>query len=79
MLTNRRLIFLTQTFFGGPGSKVLGEVPCTDISLAEVKIGMVSLIRIAFGGQGDGVALTFPRMDKKNAEAFAEALKPVTG
>jgi hypothetical protein len=27
VLTNRRLIFLPQTFLGGPGKKVLGEVP----------------------------------------------------
>lgn len=79
VLTDRRLIFLTQTFFGGPGRQVLGEVPVKDISLAEVKIGPVSLIRLAFGEDGDGVALTFPRIDKKNAEAFAAAVKRVAG
>lgn len=75
VLTNRRLIFLPQTFMGGPGKKVLGEVPREQVSLAETKMGVVSLLRLAFGTAGDGVALTFPRVDKKNAEAFAAALE----
>jgi hypothetical protein len=75
VLTNRRLIFLSQTFMGGPGKKVLGEVPREQVSLAEAKMGVVSLLRIAFGTPGDGVALTFPRVDKKNAEALASALR----
>ncbi|PWU48909.1 hypothetical protein DLJ46_10720 [Micromonospora globispora] len=75
VLTNRRLIFLPQTFLGGPGKKVLGEVPREQVSLAEAKMGVVSLLRLAFGTAGDGVALTFPRVDKKNAEALAEALR----
>ena len=77
VLTNRRLIFLTQTFMGGPGARVLGEVPREQVSLAESTIGVVSLLRIAFGTAGDGVALTFPRVDKKNAEAFAAALRGI--
>lgn len=75
VLTDRRLIFLSQTFMGGPGKKVLGEVPREQVSLAEVKMGVVSLLRLAFGAEGDGVALTFPRVDKKNAEALAAALQ----
>lgn len=74
VLTDRRLIFLTQTFLGGPGKTILGEVPREQVSLAEVKMGVVSLVRIAFGGPGNGVALTFPRVDKKNAESLAAAL-----
>jgi hypothetical protein len=38
-------------------------------------MGIVSLLRLAFGTSGDGVALTFPRLDKKNAESLAEALQ----
>jgi hypothetical protein len=75
VLTNRRMIFLSQTFMGGPGKKVLGEVPREHVSLAEAKMGIVSLVRVAFGTPGDGVALTFPRVDKKNAESLAEALQ----
>jgi hypothetical protein len=75
VLTNRRLIFLSQTFLGGPGKKILGEVPREQVSLAEVKMGVVSLLRLAFGTPGDGVALTFPRVDKKNAESLAAALR----
>jgi hypothetical protein len=74
VLTDRRLIFLTQTFMGGPGKQILGEVPRDQVSLAEVKMGVVSLVRVAFGTGGDGVALTFPRVDKKNAETLAAAL-----
>ncbi|MEV4494350.1 hypothetical protein AB0J84_01400 [Micromonospora arborensis] len=76
VLTDQRLIFLPQTFFGGPGVGVLGEVPREHVALAEAKIGIVSLLRLAFGGAGDGVTLTFPRVDKKNAEALAAALPP---
>jgi hypothetical protein len=75
VLTNRRLIFLAQAFMGGPGKKVLGEVPREHVSLAEVKMGIVSLLRVGFGASGDGVALTFPRVDTKNAESLAEALQ----
>lgn len=74
VVTDRRLIFLSQSFMGGPGKKVIGEVPRDQVSLAEVKMGVVSLVRIAFGTEGDGVALTFPRVDKRNAEALAAAL-----
>ncbi|MFC7706840.1 hypothetical protein [Micromonospora lupini] len=77
VVTARRLIFLPQTFLGGPGSGVLGEVPREQVALAEAKMGIVSLLRIAFGTAGDGVTLTFPRVDKKNAEALAAALVPV--
>ena len=75
VVTDRRLIFLAQTFMGGPGKKVLGEVPRDRVSLAEEKMGIVSLLRISFGAPGDGVALTFPRVDKKNAESLAAALR----
>jgi len=75
VLTDRRLIFLSQTFLGGPGKKVHGEVPREHLTLAEEQMGVVSLLRLAFGAPGDGVALTFPRVDKKNAEALAAALK----
>jgi hypothetical protein len=75
VLTTHRMIFLSQTFMGGPGKKVIGEVPRTAIALAEVKMGTVSLVRLAFGAAGDGVALTFPRVDKKNAQQLAEALQ----
>ncbi|MBQ0894655.1 hypothetical protein KBX37_16375 [Micromonospora sp. U56] len=75
VLTNRRLIFLPQTLLGGPGKDVLGEVPREQVSLAEAKMGIVSLLRLGFSTPGDGVALTFPRVDKKNAEALAEALR----
>jgi len=78
VVTDRRLIFLPQTFMGGPGKKIIGEVSREQISVAEVKMATVSLVRIAFGDQGDGVALTFPRQDKKNAEALAAALGGAT-
>ena len=74
VLTNQRLIFMSQSLFGGPGKKILSEVPREQVTLAEVKMGFMSLLRIAFGTSGDGVALTFPRSDKKNAEALAAAL-----
>jgi hypothetical protein len=75
VLTNHRMIFLSQTFLGGPGKNVLGEVPRSQLSLAEVKMGIVSLLRLSFGTPGDGVALSFPRVDKKNAESLAAALQ----
>jgi hypothetical protein len=74
VLTNRRLIFLPQTFLGGPGKRVIGEVPGEQVWLAEAKMGLVSLLRVAFGTAGDGIALTFPRSDKKSAVALAAAL-----
>ncbi|GIF25097.1 hypothetical protein BJ973_007352 [Actinoplanes tereljensis] len=75
IVTNRRLIFIPQGFLGGPGKTILGDVPREVVGLAEVKMGVVSLVRIAFGNQGDGIALTFPRVDRKNAEALAQVLQ----
>jgi hypothetical protein len=75
VVTNQRLIFLNQTFLGGPGKKVLAEVPRDQVALGDVKMGVVSQLQIAFGTAGDGVGLTFPRVDKKNADALAEALR----
>lgn len=75
VVTDRRLIFLPQAFMGGPGKEVLAEVPREHVTLIETKMGVVSLLRIAFGTEGDGVTLTFPRVDKKNAESLAAALQ----
>lgn len=47
------------------------------MALAEAKLGMVSVLRLAFA-QGDGVSLTFPRVDKKNAESLAQAMRQTT-
>ncbi|GLW32610.1 hypothetical protein [Actinoplanes regularis] len=75
VVTTHRMIFLSQSFLGGPGKRVLGEMPRQHVAVAEVKMGIVSLVRIAFGNAGDGIALTFPRVDKKNAEALVAALQ----
>jgi hypothetical protein len=75
VVTDRRLIFLPQTFLGGPGKKAIGEVPRAAVTLAEVTMGMVSLVRLAFGTAGEGVSLTFPRQDKKAAEALVAVLQ----
>jgi hypothetical protein len=74
VLTNRRVVFLPQTFLGGPGKKILGELPREQVSLAEAEMGFVSTLRLAFA-QGDGLSLTFPKQDKKNAESLAAALR----
>lgn len=74
VLTDRRVIFLPQTFLGGPGKRVLGELPRAQVSLAEAKTGFVTVLRLAFA-QGGGLSLTFPRQDRKNAEALAAALR----
>jgi len=75
VVTDRRVIFLNQTFMGGPGQKVIGEISRDQVSLAEAKFGTMSLLRLAFT-EGDGVSLTFPRIDKKNAEQLAAVLTP---
>jgi hypothetical protein len=77
VLTDRRVIFLSQTFLGGPGKQVVGELPREQVMLAEATLGLVSVLRLAFA-QGDGVSLTFPRVDKKNADALAQALQRAT-
>ena len=77
VLTDQRVIFLTQTFMGGPGKQIVGELPREQVMLAEAQMGIVSVLRLAFA-QGDGVSLTFPRVDKKNAESLAQALQRAT-
>ena len=74
VLTDRRVIFLPQTFLGGPGKKILGELPRAQVSLAEADMGFMSVLRLALA-EGDGLSLTFPKQDKKNAEALAAALQ----
>jgi len=75
VLTDRRLILLAQTFMGGPGARVVAEIPVDQVTLVEAKLGIVSVLRLAIGSPDDGVSFTFPRVDKKNAEALAQALK----
>lgn len=75
VVTDRRVFFLPQTFMGGPGKECLGELPRHQVRLAEAEMGFVSLLRLAFGDQGDGISLTFPRSDKKNAQLLADALQ----
>jgi len=75
VVTDRRVMFLPQTFLGGPGKNVIGELPRAEVTLAEAKIGMVSVLRLAFA-QGEGVSLTFPLADKRNAQELADALSP---
>ncbi|MEV6632004.1 hypothetical protein AB0M54_14750 [Actinoplanes sp. NPDC051470] len=75
VVTDRRVFFLPQTFLGGPGKKILGEIPRDQVRLVEVQMGFMSLLRLAFGDQGDGLSLTFPRSDRKNAQALADALQ----
>ncbi|MBB2948530.1 hypothetical protein FB565_008313 [Actinoplanes lutulentus] len=74
VVTNYRVFFLPQTILGGPGKTVLAELPRTQVALAEAKIGFASILRLAFSGT-DGVSLTFPRSDQKNAVALAESLR----
>jgi hypothetical protein len=75
VVTDRRVIFLNQTFMGGPGQKVIGQLARHQVSLAEAKFGTISVLRLAFA-DGEGVSLTFPRIDKKNAEQLVAALTP---
>ncbi|WP_127505501.1 hypothetical protein [Actinoplanes solisilvae] len=77
VVTTDRLIFLSQTFMGGAGKTVLGEISRDQVTLAEAKIGVMSVLRLAFGDEGEGISLTFPAVDKRNAEALAAALRPV--
>lgn len=77
VVTDRRVLFLSQTFWGGAGGELLGSVPRELVSLAEAKFGAVSVLRLAFG-PGGGVSLTFPRVDKSSAEALAAELRGQT-
>jgi hypothetical protein len=75
VVTDRSLLFLTQTFWGGPGDRLLGSIPRTQVSLAGSRFGAVSILRLAFA-PGGGVSLTFPRIDRASAEALAAELGP---
>jgi hypothetical protein len=75
VLTNRRLVFVTQTaFLGRPGKKIAGSVPVGQFSLNEYKPGGMPVVRIAFGQEGQGVSLTFGAIFKKEARALVDAL-----
>jgi hypothetical protein len=72
ILTNRRLVFLKQTFLGGPSNMVHGEVPVAQLSLA----GSTSnVVRIAFGADGDGVELRFGLIFEREARELVAALE----
>jgi hypothetical protein len=73
VVTDRRVLFLSRTFWGGPGDELLTIVPRDLLSLAESKFGTVSVVRLAFAG--GGVSLTFPRIDKAGAMALAAELR----
>jgi hypothetical protein len=74
VVTDRRVLFLTQNFWGGPGDRLLMIVPRDLLSLAGSKFGTVSILRLEFAA-GGGVSLTFPRIDKSSAVALAAELR----
>ncbi|SFE90503.1 hypothetical protein SAMN05421541_104356 [Actinoplanes philippinensis] len=71
-VTDRRMLFFSQTFWGGPGDELLMIVPRELVSLAEAKFGVVSVVRVAFAV--GGVSLTFPLVDRGSAKALAAEL-----
>ncbi|NMO56160.1 hypothetical protein HH310_33905 [Actinoplanes sp. TBRC 11911] len=71
--TDQRVLFLSCTFWGGPGDELVTIVPRDLLSLAESKLGTVSVLRLSFAG--GGVSLTFPRIDKAGAVALAAELR----
>jgi len=75
VVTDQRVLFLSQTFWGGPGAELLTIVPRDLLTLVESKFGTVSVLRLAFAS-GTGVSLTFPRIDKSSAMALAAELQP---
>jgi hypothetical protein len=74
VVTDQRVLFLSQTAWGGPGAELLRIVPRDLLSLADSKFGLVSILRLAFAS-GDGVSLTFARIDKSSAVALAAELR----
>ena len=72
VVTDQRVFFLSQTFLGGPGKKVIGVMPRDEVTLADTKFGTVSVVRLAFVS-GGGISLTFPRIDQAAAKQIAAA------
>jgi hypothetical protein len=72
VVTDQRVLFLSQTFWGGPGDQLLSIVPRDLLSLSEAKFGVVSVLRLAFAV--GGVSLTFPLIDRATAKVLATEL-----
>lgn len=73
VVTDQRVLFLSQNFWGGPGKQLLSVVPREMLSLKEAKFGVVSVLRLPFTS-GSGASLTFPLADRASAKALAEEL-----
>jgi hypothetical protein len=75
VVTDLRVLFLPQNFWGGPSAELLTIVPRELLTLAGSKFGFVSILRLVFAS-GGGVSLTFPRIDKRSAMSLAAELRP---
>ncbi|MFG2042049.1 hypothetical protein [Dactylosporangium sp. NPDC048998] len=76
LLTNQRLLLLEAHWLTGrPTAKIVGEMPRHALSIAEVKRGITATVTLAIGGEGHGLRLSYPALDKEGADNLLRAFQ----
>lgn len=75
LLTSERLLLLEPHWITSrPTAKVVGDIPRPFLSVADVKRGVMTSVTLSIGGEGKGLLLKYPTLDKEGAESLLEAL-----
>ncbi|MER7008534.1 hypothetical protein ABT297_36555 [Dactylosporangium sp. NPDC000555] len=76
LLTNQRLLVLEPHWLTGrPTTQIVGEVPRQALAIAEAKRGFMATVTLAIAGEGQGLRLSYPAMDKEGADNLLRALQ----
>jgi hypothetical protein len=76
VLTNQRLLIIEPHWLSGrPTAKVVAEVPRQALTVAEAKRGVMATVTLGIGGDGQGLRLSYPAMDKEGADNLLRALQ----
>jgi hypothetical protein len=76
LLTSERLLLLEPHWLTSrPTGKILGNIPRPLVAVSEVKRGVMTSVALAIGGEGKGLMLRYPTLDKEGAESLLKALE----
>ena len=77
LLTNQRLLLLLPHWLTSrPTAMVVGNIPRPLLSVADVKRAVMTSVTLSIGGEGKGLLLSYPKLDKEGAESLLKALEP---
>jgi hypothetical protein len=76
LLTGERLLLLEPHWLTSrPTAKVVGDIPRPLLSVADVKRAVMTSVTLSIGGEGKGLLLRYPALDKEGAESLLKAFE----